>query len=47
MLRKQVVIELLNDEVKNICQIEHLRYRFGVGFLMRLIAKWLAYCFLI
>lgn len=36
LLRKRAVIESVNDELKNICQIEHTRHRsvdnFGMNF---------------
>ena len=46
MLRKRAVIESVNDELKNICQIEHTRHRSFVNFLTNLIAGLLAYSFL-
>lgn len=42
MLRKRAVIESVNDELKNICQIEHTRHR----YFTNLIAGLLAYSFL-
>ena len=42
MLRKRAVIESVNDELKNICQIEHTRHR----CFTNLIAGLLAYSFL-
>jgi hypothetical protein len=45
MLRKRSVIETINDELKNICQIEHSRHRSPVNFLMNLLAGLGAYCF--
>ena len=46
MLRKRAVIESVNDELKNICQIEHSRHRSFANFLTNLIAGLLAYSFL-
>jgi len=46
MLRKRAVIESVNDELKNICQIEHTRHRCFVNFITNLIAGLLAYSFL-
>ena len=46
MLRKRAVIESGNDELKNICQIEHTRHRSFDSFLTNLIAGLLAYSFL-
>ena len=46
MLRKRAVIESVNDELKNICQIEHTRHRCFTNFITNLIAGLLAYSFL-
>lgn len=46
MLRKRAVIESANDELKNICQIEHTRHRSFTNFITNLIAGILAYSFL-
>jgi hypothetical protein len=46
MLRKRSVIETINDELKNICQIEHSRHRSPINFLMNLFAALGAYSFL-
>jgi hypothetical protein len=46
MLRKRAVIESVNDELKNICQIEHTRHRCFANFITNLIAGLLAYSFL-
>lgn len=46
LLRKRAVIESVNDELKNICQIEHTRHRSFANFLTNLIAGLLAYSFL-
>ena len=45
MLRKRSVIETINDELKNICDIEHTRHRSMYNFIMNLIAALAAYCF--
>lgn len=45
MLRKRSVIETLNDELKNICDIEHTRHRSIHNFFMNLIGALGAYCF--
>ncbi len=45
MLRKRSVIETINDELKNICDIEHSRHRSIHNFFMNLIAALGAYCF--
>lgn len=46
VLRKRATIESVNDELKNICQIEHTRHRSFANFLTNLIAGLLAYSFL-
>lgn len=45
LLRKRSVIETINDELKNICQIEHSRHRSPANFLINLLAALGAYCF--
>lgn len=45
MLRKRSVIETVNDELKNICQVEHSRHRSFTNFLTNLIAGLIAYSF--
>lgn len=45
MLRKRSVIETVNDELKNICQIEHSRHRSFANFVSNLIAGLIAYSF--
>ena len=46
MLRKRSVIETVNDELKNICQLEHSRHRSFANFMSNLIAGLIAYAFL-
>lgn len=46
MLRKRSVIETVNDELKNICQLEHSRHRSFVNFMSNLVAGLIAYAFL-
>lgn len=46
LLRKRSVIETVNDELKNICQVEHSRHRSVTNFLTNLIAGIIAYQFL-
>lgn len=45
LLRKRSVIETINDELKNICDIEHSRHRSPVNFLINLFAALGAYSF--
>ena len=45
LLRKRSVIETINDELKNICQIEHSRHRSPANFITNLISGLLAYSF--
>jgi hypothetical protein len=45
LLRKRSVIETINDELKNICQVEHSRHRSFENFITNLISGLIAYCF--
>ena len=45
LLRKRSVIETVNDELKNMCQIEHSRHRSFTGFIANTIAALIAYSF--
>ena len=45
MLRKRSVIETVNDELKNICQIEHSRHRSFTNFIVNIVAGLAAYSF--
>ena len=45
LLRKRSLIETINDQLKNISQIEHTRHRSVTGFLVNLIAGLVAYSF--
>lgn len=44
LLRKRAIIESINDQLKNICQIEHTRHRSALNFLVHLFAGLIAYC---
>jgi Transposase DDE domain len=44
LLRKRAIIETINDQLKNFCQIEHSRHRSPINFLVNLIAGLIAYC---
>ncbi len=46
LLRKRALVETVNDELKNICQIEHTRHRSVDNFLSNLISGLIAYSFL-
>ena len=45
MLRKRSIIETINDELKNMCQIEHSRHRSVANFISNLLAGLAAYSF--
>ena len=45
LLRKRAIIETDNEQLKNICQIEHLRHRSPVNFLVNVIAALIAYTY--
>jgi hypothetical protein len=42
-LRKRDLMETVNDELKNICQIEHTRHCSFVNFIANMISALLAY----
>lgn len=46
LLRKRSIIQTVNDELKNICQIEHSRHRSVANFMTNLVAGIIAYNFL-
>lgn len=43
LLRKRFLIETVNDQLKNVCQIEHTRHRSPISFLINLAAGLIAY----
>lgn len=45
LLRKRALIETINDQLKNISQIEHTRHRSVTGFMVNLVAGLIAYSF--
>jgi hypothetical protein len=45
LLRKRSVIETINDELKNICSIEHSRHRSFENFITNLVSGLIAYSF--
>lgn len=45
LLRKRALIESINDELKNMCQIEHTRHRSLTNFLVNLFSGLVAYTF--
>lgn len=45
LLRKRAIIECVNDELKNICKIQHTRHRSINNFLMNLMGALAAYHF--
>jgi len=45
MLRKRALIETINDQLKNICQIEHTRHRSRTNFCVNVVAALVAYTF--
>ena len=46
LLRKRALIETINDELKNICQIEHSRHRCFTNFITNVVSGLVAYSFL-
>ena len=45
MLRKRALIETINDQLKNISQIEHTRHRSWTGLMVNLLAGLIAYTY--
>jgi Transposase DDE domain len=45
LLRKRALIETVNDQLKNISQIEHSRHRSLTGFMVNLVGGLIAYTF--
>ena len=45
LLRKRTLIETMNDQLKNISQIQHTRHRSTTGFMVNLLAGLLAYTY--
>ena len=43
LLRKRSIIETINDQLKNISQIEHSRHRSPINFLVNLLSGLIAY----
>jgi len=46
LLKKRALVETVNDELKNICQVEHTRHRSFANFISNLISGLIAYHFL-
>jgi hypothetical protein len=44
LLQHRSLIETVNDQLKNLCQIEHTRHRSMTGFLVNLMSGLVAYC---
>lgn len=45
LLKKRALIESINDQLKNLCQIEHTRHRSTINFLGNLFSGLIAYTF--
>ena len=45
ILRKRSIIETINDELKNMAQVEHSRHRSFHNFVNHLMSGLAAYCF--
>ena len=46
LLRKRALIETVNDQLKNLCQIEHSRHRSPWNFLVNLLGGLVAYTYM-
>lgn len=44
-LRKRSVIETINDQIKNMCQVEHSRHRSVGNFITNLLSGLIVYSF--
>ena len=44
LLRKRAIIETVNDELKNIAQVEHSRHRCFENFIVNTLGALAAYC---
>lgn len=44
LLRRRAIIETINDQLKNISQIEHSRHRSPVGLVINVLCALIAYC---
>lgn len=44
LLRQRAISETINDQLKNISQIEHTRHRSPINFLVNLVCGLIAYC---
>ncbi|MBP9682910.1 MAG: hypothetical protein KBD76_16035 [Bacteriovorax sp.] len=45
LLRKRIIIETINDQLKNISDIEHSRHRSPMNFLVNIIAGLTSYTY--
>ena len=45
ILRKRALIETVNDELKNMCQVEHTRHRGFNNFITNLLSGLITYSF--
>ena len=45
ILRKRALVEFVNDELKNIAQVEHSRHRSFINFFTNALGALAAYCF--
>ncbi|MCR5131733.1 MAG: transposase, partial [Prevotella sp.] len=45
LTRKRAIIETINDELKNIAQVEHSRHRSFDNFVVNMLGALAAYCF--
>ena len=45
LIRKRTVIETVNDELKNIAQIEHSRHRSFYNFIVNALSAIVVYCY--
>lgn len=44
-MRKRLIIETVNEQLKHLCQIEHSRHRIPFNFLVNLVLGLIAYAY--
>jgi hypothetical protein len=45
LLRKRSVIETVNDQLKNMCDVEHTRHRSPINFMVNMVAGLIRYTY--
>ena len=45
LLRKRSIIETVNDQLKNMCNVEHTRHRSPINFMVNMVAGLIRYTY--